>query len=290
MTTALNSLRQRGFADFSATAPEALDHRRHWLMRAQNFSTEWIEFDEGSAAASFDSGFEALIVGVRGSVRISPANDRTLPAEVPADSIAITPAGAHSILGEPGSACVVIASQRTDLAGRRVLNAESYTEPDPRILPAGQPFRRTSALRGIQVLAFNDIMASPERPRLKMLQTDTLSINLVDYQGPRDRRMLSPHSHTSFEQGSLAVTGNFVHHLRAPWGNDANTWADDEHLPAPSPSLVVVPVEIIHTTEGIGEMRHVLFDIFSPPRADFIGNGWIFNARDYAPSHENTAS
>ena len=91
-------------------------------------------------------------------------------------------------------------------------------------------------------LALADIKAPADKPRLKMLQTDTLSVNLVEYEGVRDRTALSPHSHADFEQGSLAIAGGFVHHLRVPWAADANLWRDDEHLVAPSPSLVVIPV------------------------------------------------
>ena len=131
------------------------------------------------------------------------------------------------------------------------------------------------------MLRFEQIKASPEKPRLKMLQTDALSINIVDYAGPRDRSALSPHSHADFEQGSLAIEGQFVHHLRTPWGSDADRWRDDEHLQAPSPSLVVVPPHVIHTSEGTGPGRHLLIDVFSPPRRDFIASNWVFNAADY---------
>jgi hypothetical protein len=109
-----------------------------------------------------------------------------------------------------------------------------------------------------------------------------MSINVVGYLGPRDRSTLSPHSHTEFEQGSLALRGDFIHHLRTPWGSNADQWRDDEHLPAGSPSLVVVPEHVIHTSEGVHDGQHLLVDIFSPPRADFIAAGWVFNSGDYS--------
>jgi hypothetical protein len=274
-------VRERGFGDFSSLPPEARDNRRHWLMRALNFSVEWIEFDAGADPFAFDSEFETLLLGVRGTVQVTPSASDIAAAWLPANAIAIAPAGRHALYGEQGAACVLIASRRRDLAGRPILNAEAYEPPDARIVPTGRPFRRAKDCGRIQVLPFEQIMASADKPRLKMLQTDTLSINLVDYRGPRDRSALSPHSHASFEQGSLAIAGDFVHHLRTPWGSNADTWRDDEHLRAPSPSLLVVPVELIHTTEGVGEGRHVLLDVFSPPRFDFIANGWVFNARDY---------
>jgi hypothetical protein len=72
--------------------------------------------------------------------------------------------------------------------------------------------------------------------------------------------------------------------LRVPWFSDAGRWRDDEHLAAPSPSLLVVPVEMIHTTEGVGDGPHFLVDVFSPPRRDFIDKGWVFNSADYTPA------
>ena len=115
-----------------------------------------------------------------------------------------------------------------------------------------------------------------------MFQSETLSINWAEYDGPRDRAMLSPHSHDDFEQGSLGLQGDFVHHLRWPWGRNSNLWRDDQHVQLGSPSLMVVPPQVIHTTEGVGPGRHLLIDVFSPPRSDFIAKNWIFNASHYA--------
>jgi hypothetical protein len=273
------AVRPRGFADFQALAPEHRQGGRHWLMRAHNFSVEWIEL--AATALAFESAFESLLIVEAGVVELASAPEPSLPAGVPARSVAIVPAGRHRLSAPGGARCALIASDRGDIAGRRVLNSAGCEPPDPRVLPAGQPYRRRRPAEGVQVLPLAAIMASPDKPRLKMLQTQTLSLNLVEYEGPRDRAELSPHSHASFEQGSLAIAGDFVHHLRVPWGSDAGLWREDEHLQAPSPSLLVVPVEMIHTTEGVGAGRHFLVDVFSPPRADFIGKGWVFNAADY---------
>ncbi len=48
-----------------------------------------------------------------------------------------------------------------------------------------------------------------------------------------------------------------------------------------SPSLTVGPVNLIHTSEGVRQEHHLLIDIFSPPRRDFIAKGWVQNAGDY---------
>lgn len=277
---ATHSVRERGFAEFTGSA-EVRGSGRHWLMRAHNFLVEWIELAGGDPGFAFESRFESILVVEAGEASVSPDGSPAAPATVPAHAVAIVPSGRHRLSAMNPTRLALIASQRGDLDQRGILNAQACEPPDPRVLPAGVPYRRRRPNPGVQVLPISTIMASHDKPRLKMLQTETLSLNLVEYQGPRDRSELSPHSHADFEQGSLAIAGHFVHHLRVNWGSDATLWRADEHLQASSPSLLVVPAEMVHTTEGVGAGRHFLVDVFSPPRADFIEKGWIFNAADY---------
>ncbi len=278
------TVRERGFAEFHAIDPELQEHGRRWLVRAHNFSVEWIELQAGAKALAFESDFETLLIVARGALHVASTQASQVPSEVPSHAVAIVPAGRHLLSAPEGAEVALIASHRGDLARRRVLNAQACEPPDPRVAPTGRPFRRRVPLDGVRTMPVAAVMASPEKPRLKMLQTETLSINLVEYVGPRDRAELSPHSHADFEQGSLAIAGDFVHHLRVPWGADAHAWREDEHLRAGSPSVLVIPGGLVHTSEGVGAGRHFLVDVFSPPRADFIANGWVFNARDYEPT------
>jgi hypothetical protein len=260
------SVQDRCFVAFDRTPSQDGGNPRRWLTRARDFSVEWIQIGADAAPCGFASAAETLVLVARGAAHLQPQAPLA-QATVPADAVAILPAGAYALSGAAGALCAVIASQRADL---------------PDLVPIAAPrHRRRTPLAALQILRYVDIRASAEKPRLKMLQTDTLSINIVDYIGPRDRAALSPHSHADFEQGSLALAGDFVHHLRTPWGADADRWRDDEHLQAPSPSMLVIPPQVIHTSEGVGEGRHVLIDVFSPPRADFIASNWVFNAGDY---------
>ena len=97
---------------------------------------------------------------------------------------------------------------------------------------------------------------------------------------PRDPRKLSPHAHGDFEQGSLALAGNYVHHLRYPWGTDMTLWQEDQAVQMGSPSLLVVPPKVIHPSRNI-DAPGVLLDIFAPPRWDFSRKGQVCNAADY---------
>lgn len=278
-----SAVRHRPFANFSDLAPEAINAHKHWLMRAHNFEVEWVELAPGSTGAQYESIFESLLIAEGGAVEVVTQTEhgKTCQATIPDHAVGLLPAGRHQLRSMAPARAALITSQRSDIQGRRVINAEGCDPRDPRVLPTGKPYRRTHPIEGIQVLPLDMIKASPDKPRLKMLQTETLSLNLVEYNGPRNRAELSPHSHANFEQGSLALAGEFVHHLRVPWGGDANLWREDEHLSAGSPSLLVIPVELVHTTEGVGEGRHYLIDVFSPPRKDFISKGWVFNSADY---------
>lgn len=240
-----------------------------------NFVVEWVKAQSGPRSVT--SAHEILIVvhGVEGRMS-GPYGARTLPP----GTVAIVPAGTHVVEVDGKGYAVVLATDRTDLSDDEALNAAD--RPSTLIAPLGPPFRRSRPLLEPIITLIVDIPPPADNARMRFVQSQTMSINLVDYHGPRDRSALSPHEHADIEQGTLALEGSYVHHLREAWGRDAGQWTEDVHLPAEPPSVVLIPPRVIHTTEGVGEGRHVLLDIFAPPRADFRLKGWIWNAGDYA--------
>lgn len=252
----------------------------HRVARGQNFYVELIRGNAGSSVAiPIKSAYEMMVLlpdvaaAIQGGTQTVDANPR---------SIAIIPAGSFSIRLAGSGTCCVLSSDPGEAASAAVVNAAAYTKPDPRVVPFSPPYHRRSGHDVIRIFDIDAVPAPKDRPRLKMLQSATISINWVEYHGPRDRKTLSPHSHKDFEQGSLALAGEFLHHLRTEWGSNAELWQDDLHVSASSPSLLIIPPEIIHTSEGVNDGHHLLIDIFSPPRRDFIAKNWVANAAEYA--------
>jgi hypothetical protein len=250
------------------------------VARGQNFYVQWIESDSAPFAAQSAREMLLLLPESGAQVRVGS----TAAQSVPGRSVCVLPSGGIEVTCDTGGRAVLLASSRADLAPGVSINDSDYATPDARIVGSEAGYKRTRGNGELQVIRIDDIVPPADKPRLKMLQSDTLSINWVEYQDARDRSKLSPHSHTNFEQGSLAIEGHFVHHLRVNWGPDANQWREDQHLEAGPASLISIPVQMIHTTEGVGNGRHLLIDVFSPPREDFIGKGWVANAGDYARS------
>jgi mannose-6-phosphate isomerase-like protein (cupin superfamily) len=261
-------------------APSAQNKRA--IARAQNFIVEQV-FGRDGEETTFASSDEVMLLLPDSGGRLtgSPQEGNDTTAEIREPGIVIVPPGTHGFRFAGGGRLFILATNRTDLDDEGIANAAAYAEPDPCVAPVGTPFRRVSGVGEVQVLPIATVPYPATNPRLKFVQSSTMSINWVEYAEPRDRTALSPHAHDDLEQGSLAIEGQFLHHLRTPWGKNADLWRDDVHLNAGPSSLLIIPPEIIHTTEGVGSGRHLLIDIFAPPRRDFIAKEWVFNAGDY---------
>ena len=250
---------------------------QQWNARGQNFDVNWSRAGSVAATVSVASEDEIMVLVLDGSVNMVGIY---ASAEAPARHVCILPAGTWRLELNPGATCVTLRSLREDV-NSNALNEFAYVERDARLVPVGPAYHPLNG-DGIRLLDIDKVVPPGDKARLKILQSSTLSINYVEYEGPRDRTALSPHSHAAFEQGSLGLAGSFVHHLRTPWTEDATTWQDDRHAQLGAPSLMVVLAGLIHTSEGVGPGKHILIDVFSPPRADFIAKGWVANSMDYA--------
>ena len=283
-TSAFTSPRPPSLVVFGDHAPQQHGGIRRWGARGQNFLVDWLlaanDAPRDGAQWDIESEFEVMLLLTDSGCQIEHAADAR---DACARSVCVLPAGKSSLRLPAGGRCAML---RSVVAQRncQAINEAAYQRPDARIASVGEPYKAVIDGDRVRVIAIDTVQASPEKPRLKMLQSASLSINWVEYAGPRDRCELSPHAHSDFEQGSLALEGEFVHHLRVPWNSNANLWVEDRHVGMGSPSLAVVPVALIHTSEGVGDHHHLLIDVFSPPRVDFIRNGWVANSGNYAPA------
>jgi len=250
--------------------------------RSQNFTIERLC---GAPGQVFPFASRTEIILLLPTTGATLTGDRQ--ADLPDHAIAIVPAGDYAVAPIAGE-IYVLATDRCD-AGDDAVNANAYAVADARVRPIGAPYHRTAFPGKIRIHRIEDIVIPPDNGRLRFLQSETMSLNWVEYAGVRDRSQLSPHAHADAEQASLAIEGDFLHHLRTPWGRDADAWREDQHLAAGPASVIVIPPDIIHTTEGSGNGRHVLVDVFAPPRADFIARNWVFNAGEYTAAAEPQA-
>lgn len=268
------------YTRFNETEPSERDALgRTWYVRGHNFVLAYSEVVPGWSAQRIDQPDEYIVL------LLSPGS----LAHVDAGDESITAAGARLVVVPPGNSRIQVGSTGVvirlfsvvadDLTGRSI-NADAYSEPHATVAPF-VPWPASPAGDAIRSYSLD---VPPEDGRFgRIFRCSTLMVNVLDpSHGPRDPSMLSPHSHDDFEQGSLATSGEFVHHIRWPWTSDIADWRPDEHEHCPAPSIAIIPPPAIHTSQAVGPGVNQLIDIFCPPRLDFSRQpGWVLNHDDY---------
>jgi len=250
------------------------DGLRSWITRGANFAVVCTLGEAGTALQG--SGVdEQFVYALDGGITIASGDQQvTLGPE----DLAITPPGAWALHFErPGLVLQLITADEP--LAQRASNTDRYTRgaaevatgeawPEP---VGGYRLRRYSTLdayaRGGLVHAF--------RTRKLMM------VPYARFLEPRDETQLSPHAHADFEQGSIGLEGEWVHHLRVPWTANRQHWRPDAHLETGSPSTLIIPAGVIHTSQGVAGEGMRLIDVFAPPRRDFSERGWVDNAAEY---------
>lgn len=249
---------------------------RTWLTRARTFVTAISQLETGQVLRRDSNPDEYMAIlpdGVRATIH---AAGETVQIDGRGDTLVIVPPGESRIeLGTAGWVTRIFSHRASDLMAM-ASNAETYPSQPPDASPAPPPggFR-------LRVYRLDDHKRSdgPARP---FRSTNMLVNAFVPRDFRRDVRKMSPHAHEDFDQASLALKGGFIHHLRYPWTPDMTTWRDDEHHAVGSPSVIIMPAQVIHTSQDVGEGWVQLIDIFAPPRPDFVEKpGWLCNEHDY---------
>ena len=262
---------------FYASAPQIDDAAgKTWLHRGHNFLVAYSEAVAGAEFARTAQIDEYCVLFPKAGGTIAWAGE-TIP--VPGHSIAFVPPGDSCVTSAGGVLVRLFSTQSPDLA-EACGNARGYDVPRSHI-PPFQPWPEPKGGWKVRVYAL-DVAPQPGRFG-RIFRCTTLMVNVLDpFEGPRDPSKMSPHHHDDFEQGSLALSGAFTHYLRWTWTSDMADWRDDQALAFGSPSMLVIPPPVIHTTRATGDGSNLLVDIFSPPREDFSAKpGWVLNADDY---------
>ncbi|QSE41316.1 hypothetical protein JXX30_00295 [Rhodococcus erythropolis] len=259
------------------SAPTAAGGKR-WSARGQNFLVEYVEAVPGDAFEYDIAGEHVLIVPDERAGLSVDAGDRR--ARVAQPAVVVLPPGPSALLVDRATRFVHLVDVRDDTTTWVASNSERYDRPDPRVAGIDVLPRVADRLTA-EVFELSQYPPAPGRFGT-MFQSETFLVNILDPQvGPRDHEALSPHHHDDFEQCSLALEGEWVHHMRTPWGPRRSQWREDEHQMIGSPSVTIIPPPVQHTSEAVGSKVNQLIDIFCPVRRDFLDKGWVLNAGNY---------
>ena len=257
------------------------DGTLHWITRAANFATVVSRAKEGAVLAR-DNADEYMVLLPPGMAATIEAGAERIESK--GDSLIIVPPGESKIRVKNDGVVARVFSKRAEDITSSAGNASTYADGAPEVAdltpwpnPAGGFKLRHYDLGKTE-------SPDPSPLKMRLFRSTNLMVNVfMPWQKRRDETKLSPHSHDDFEQISLGLQGGFVHHLRYPWAADKTRWREDEHARYDqSPSVLVIPARVLHTTQDIGVGMTWLVDVFGPPRMDFSSReGFVLNAADY---------
>lgn len=255
---------------------EAQDQKT-WITRGANFVVAVSQVSAGAVLRRDNHPDEYMVFTFDVPAHIE-ADGRTIEAGV--QSLTVVPPGNSSIRAEGNGQIVRVFSTKAPDLAAAAGNAATYVGGAPDVAPL-VPW--PDPPEGYRLR--NYVLADHTKPdsNMRIFRCTNLMLNVMTPRMvARDVHKLSPHSHADFEQGSLALKGDWVHHMRYPWTADMTDWKNDEHLEMGSPSLLVVPPKVIHTSRNANDGGAWLVDIFAPPRMDFSKKpGMVCNADDY---------
>lgn len=269
------------YVSFQDEEPSAADDlQRTWWARGNNFYICYTDAMPGAVLVRTGQPDESVIVLPDPQTRAKITTGGGASAEVPGYTVSMVARGDSAVEILAGGPVIRLFTVPGPAASGRVINGDRYAKPKPNVAPLGA---WAEPAEHVAVRAYSLDVPREEGRFGRIFRCSTFMINWLEpYDGPRDPRKMSPHHHDDFEQCSMALEGEFEHHIRWPWISDSTQWRPDEHTRLGSPSIAVIPPPTVHTTRGVGAGHNQMMDIFCPPRHDFAAKpGWVLNAADY---------
>lgn len=283
MSTAV--ARQASVSCFDKIAPQDVDSSgkaKTWITRGGNFVVAVSQVETGGTLIRENNADEYMvIIPPNGPKATITAGSEVV--EAGPDSLTIVPPGPSTITAQ-GSGIIarIISKHAGDLIAKAV-NAATYADGAPELAPlvAWPDPVGGFKLRHYPLAQY----AKPDGDRIqpRLFRSTNMMVNLfVHYKTRRDTTALSPHWHDDFEQASLTLDGTWIHHMRWPWNASLAEWKPDSHDQMSTPSVIIIPATVVHTSRDIGEGESSLYDIFCPPRIDFASKpGFVINEAEY---------
>lgn len=245
--------------------PQVDDGPATWVMRAANFVITRSQVAPGERLDRKGQADEYFVYFHTVGGRVSASGET---ADVGPETLVIVPPGDSEITASGDGQIFRVLSSRAEDLLKVALNRAAYEGGTGLSIPLRDGPMPKGGYR-LRVYPMADYPITPDS-HMRLFRTRNLMVNIFGYwKKPRDIHNLSPHSHDDFEQGSLALSGVWMHRLRFPWGKNLDVWKPDEHREVDSPSLMVIPPTVIHTSHNLSSGQ--LVDVFAPPRADFVG-------------------
>ena len=251
-----------------------------WLVRAQNVVLEYTVLGAGDRLQSQAEPEECVV--------LTPLDDADIEVRRPGQGerlqergLVAVPPGDHEVFATTTTHVVRLFTTTDAERAGRAMNAGDYVRPHPHVALL-QAWPEPLGGEALRRYAVGDSTPDPSRfgniYRTRAFMDNWLPLD----SGPRDPEQLSPHSHEDFEQLSLTVEGEYVHHIRTPWTPRLSGWKPDVHQRLGAPSVAIIPPPAIHTSQSVADRRNALIDVFAGPRRDFSSRpGWVLNAADY---------
>ncbi len=274
------------YFELSTIEPDevSLAGTRSWIVRSQTAVVVYSNAVAGEELSRTGQPDEYMVVLVSTPTNPAAQVDVITDGErhvVREDAVIVIPPGDSDLVVTSTGVVVRVFSNRAGDLAERARNAPAHADAHPHTAPFAE-WPPAAAGQRVRVYRLADAPEDPTRFG-NIYRCATAMVNVIAAtEGPRDATALSPHHHDDFEQISLQIDGEFVHHIRTPWTTNSQEWRGDEHRHCASPAIVVIPPPTIHTSQGVGRHRHQLIDIFCPPRRDFSERaGWVLNHDDY---------